>query len=307
MRNTTTERSGRRRSVRVAILLGALLAAWLLGSSLIAYRLTRRPRAWFPEPAPVVSWGPIEGVRLTTHDGQEIGGWFVDRATDAPSVVVLHGNKGSRRNSIARGEFLASAGCAVLMISLRSHGDSTGDFNDFGLGARHDVVSAVEFLERRRPGRPIVVLGTSLGSAAAAFASDLLGDRVAGYILESPYADLKTAVWNRTDTYLPPVLSWIAYAGLRLTGPVFLPELDRIAPCQAAGAIPSRVPVLVIAGAVDTLARPEEARALHARVADHGRLVFFPKAGHNNLFASDPGHYREVVLDFCEALRAGPG
>jgi len=32
------------------------------------------------------------------------------------------------------------------MISLRAHGDSTGDFNDVGYSARHDVVVAVEFL-----------------------------------------------------------------------------------------------------------------------------------------------------------------
>jgi alpha-beta hydrolase superfamily lysophospholipase len=188
------------------------------------------------------------------------------------------------------------------MISLRAHGDSTGNVNDFGFSARHDVAAAVEFLEQRRPGRPIAVLGTSLGSAAALFAAEKLGGRVRGYILESPYKDLKTAVWNRTDTYLPPVLSGLAYAGLRLVGPVVLPNLDQIAPCQAIRSIPGDVPVLIIAGASDTLARPEEARMLFASVVNQGELVFFPGAGHNNLFASDPESYQKVVLRFCASL-----
>ena len=60
------------------------------------------------------------------------------------------------------------------------------------------MIAAVEFLERHRPGKPIVVLGASLGAAAAVFASGELAHRVQGYILESPYKDLKTAVRNRS-------------------------------------------------------------------------------------------------------------
>ena len=63
--------------------------------------------------------------------------------------------------------------------------------------------AAVEFLEKRRPGRPLIVSGNSMGSAAAVFAAKELGHRVQGYILESPYQDLKVAVWNRLDNSLP--------------------------------------------------------------------------------------------------------
>ena len=52
-----------------------------------------------------------------------------------------------------------------------------------------------------------------MGSAAAVFAAGELGHRVHGYILESPYQDLKVAVWNRVNVALPPVLSHAAYAG----------------------------------------------------------------------------------------------
>jgi hypothetical protein len=92
-----------------------------------------------------------------------------------------------------------------------------------------------------------VVLGTSLGSAAAVFAARELGERVQGYILESPYQDLKTAVWNRTEAYLPPVFAQVAYFGLRSVGPAFLPQLEEISLLRAIDGIPSRVPVLIIA------------------------------------------------------------
>ena len=43
-------------------------------------------------------------------------------------------------------QFLASHGYAALMVTLRAHGDSTGEYNDIGWGARADVWAAVDFL-----------------------------------------------------------------------------------------------------------------------------------------------------------------
>jgi alpha-beta hydrolase superfamily lysophospholipase len=212
--------------------------------------------------------------------------------------LILHGQGGKRWNSLRRGKLFWSHGCSVLMISHRAHGDSTGEFDDAGYSARRDVCAAVEFLERRRPGRPVIVDGNSLGSASAIFAADELGHRVAAYILECPYQDLKIAIWNRIDNQLPLGLSHLAYGGLRLVSPIVLPHLNEICPAKAIGAIPADVPVLILAGATDRLARPEEARALYDRVASHGRLVFVPGAGHGDLLGSAPEFYSRTVLEF---------
>ena len=242
--------------------------------------------------------GADRAQRIKTTDGEELGAWFVDGRDKAPSVLLLHGNNGNRGHALTAPKFLASHGCAALLITLRAHGDSTGSYNDIGWGARQDVWAAVDYLEKRRPGRPIIVSGNSLGSAAAAFAALELGHRAAGYILESPYQDLKVAVWNRTDVHLPPVLSSVAYAGLRTVGPIFLPHIEQISPQKAVRGIPEDVPVLILAGGADRLARAEEAKAIHGEVATHGKLVFFPRAGHGNLYHNDPELYERTVLEF---------
>jgi uncharacterized protein len=295
----------RQRLRRGAIVLGIVLLVWLLVSLTVAYRLTHRPRPRFEEPAPRIAWGQLEDHRIKTSDGEELGAWFLDGRDDSPSVLVIHGNKGSRLNSLGRAEIFTSTGCGVLMISLRAHGDSSGDHHDVGFSARQDVWAAVDFLEARRPGRPVVVMGTSMGAAAAVFAAGALGHRVQGYILESPYQDLKTAAWNRTDTYLPPMLSHAAYLGLRVVGPFFLPNLDEISPLKAIRGIPNDVPVLILAGDADRLARPAEAQALHRQVATHGRLVLFPGAGHHDLPGSAPNLFKQTLLEFCGEVK-GP-
>ncbi len=294
----------RQRLRRWATFATVCIVVWMAASFAVAYRLTRRPRPWFAEPAPSVEWGPLESVRIATSDGQTLGAWYAAGEDEAPSVLLLHGRGGSRGNCLSRAGILSEeAGCAVLLLSLRSHGDSTGHLNDIGYSARHDVVAAVEFLEQRRPGRPVVVLGVSMGAAAALFASEELGEKVQGYILDSPYRDLETAVWNRTKAYLPPVLDLIAYAGLRIAAPLVLPDFEAIAPVRAARGVPRSVPILILAGTDDPLARTEEALAIRDETSGHATVEIFPKAGHHGLVASDPDRYRRLVLDFCDQVR----
>jgi alpha-beta hydrolase superfamily lysophospholipase len=205
---------------------------------------------------------------------------------------------------LQRAQLLEAEGYSVLPITVRAHGDSTGDFNDLGYSARHDIVAAVEFLESRRPGRPIFLHGASLGVAAATFASGDLGSRVSGYILEAPYDHLKAAVRNRTSAALPTGLEWVAYKGLLIVSPMVLPDLDKISPLEAIGGVPDDVPVLLIAGRHDVKARPEQVGALFRRVRSHGRFVVFEGAGHLHFQEADPELYRSTVLTFLEEATA---
>ncbi len=288
----------RRRWIRWSILLAVLVPAWLLVSFVVARQLTRRPQPIFAQPAPSVSWAKFRSVQLDTTDGQKIGGWYAEGRPDAPSVVLIHGNRGHRGHMLSRAELLVSEGCAVLPISLRAHGDSSGEINDIGYSARYDVIAAVEFLERERPGRPILIHGASLGAAAATFAADELGDRVSGYLLEAPYLDLKVAVRNRTRNSLPIGLEWVAYQGLLTVAPYLLPEIDKISPRSAIVGIPDSVPVLLIIGRNDHLTTPEQAQVLFDQVRSHAKLIVFEKAGPLHYQETDPKLYRSEVQGF---------
>ena len=291
-----------KRALRLA---GVAIALWLLISLAVAYRLTHRSRRMFAEPAPTVGWGEFASHRLTTRDGQTIGAWLLQGRDDAPSVLLLHGNGGSRGQCLNIAEILAPQGCTVLLISLRAHGDSSGEFNDAGYSARLDVIAAIEFLERHRPGKPILVHGTSLGAAAAAFAAGDLGGRAHGYILECPYQDLKTAVWNRIENELPPILDWVAYQGLLSVAPLVLSDLEKISPLSAVAGVPEEIPVLILAGGRDRKFRLEEARAIHNRLRSHARLSIYEEADHLRLWDCEPARYRREVLEFLQEVEGG--
>lgn len=293
--------------MRWLIALGTLaVALWLLASYGAAYRLTRRAAPARPEPAPALAWGRIAPFRLATADGHELGAWFIDGRPDRPLVLFLHGNGGRRSASLAEAELVASTGCPVLMISLRAHGDSTGEVSDFGFGARRDAVAAVEWLRTQHPDRPVVVWGQSLGSAAAVFAAEELGARVNGYILECPYRDLRTATRNRTRAYLPPVLEYVAYAGFSAVAPLVVPNADDISPLRAAARIPPSARVLVLAGRADRRATPAEAAAIAGAVGARAELVVIEGGDHLRLAAAEPERYRKAVVGFLEGDGTAP-
>lgn len=276
-----------------------LVALWLGSSLVVAYMATRRGHPPFAESPPPLSWGRAESLRLTTSDGEELGAWFIPGRPDRPVVLLLHGHHGCRGNCLRQAEIFASAGCPTMLVSQRAHGDSSGDYNDVGYGSRRDVPAAVEWLEKNHAGRAIVIYGQSMGAASAVFAADQLGTRVRGYILESPYKDLRTAVWNRTAPL--PVFGVAAYWGLLAVSPLVLPDLDKMSPRDAAAHIPRTVPVLILAGTRDHLALPEEASAVHERVADHSQLIMI-NGTHGRLQDDDPSAYRDALVGFVEKI-----
>jgi uncharacterized protein len=291
----------RRAALRTARHLGGLalgvIVLWLGLCFLAAWLFTRRVEPLTPEPAPIVDWGTFETTRVRTSDGQDLGGWFVDGSLLAPSILILHGHGGNRGWCLPQAEIFARAGCSVFLISMRASGDSTGDSTDVGWSNRKDVVAAVDWLEKKRPGRPIHVMGMSMGAAAAIFAAKDLGTRVSGYIFESPYRDLRTAVKNRADIYLPDPLNKALYAGIMLSAPAFLEDVDLIAPVDAISGIPSSTPVTIIYGEDDNRARPEEAIALHDRIAAHCELVPIPGGRHWACRTAAPELYRRTLLE----------
>jgi pimeloyl-ACP methyl ester carboxylesterase len=289
---------------RLLLLSGFLLLLWLAAGALAAWKLARRLG-----PAVAVETKPdwpglsIEDHRIATPDGHQLGAWLVRGNSDRAAILLLHGNNASRSASRGIMQFLAERGHGVLAITFRAHGDSTGHVNDVGYSARHDVAAAVDFLRRELPDRKVVVVAQSLGAAAAIYAAGECAGKVDGYFFESPYLNLKTAVWNRCDNYLVPPFDYAAYLALRLWAPVFLPvDVDLLDTSKHVGDLPEYVPVVFLAGDDDRHARIEEVRALHGHIVSHARLVTVPGCAHTQILQNHPESYRQAVVELIDRI-----
>jgi uncharacterized protein len=286
-----------RKRLPIAVLL--LVAVWLVGSGVAVYAMTHRRHANRVETPP--PGAAFESLRLSTRDGEQLGAWFRPGEGDRPIVILLHGVGADRSAVLEPARIFGALGCGVLLVTQRGHGDSTGSYCDFGYSARHDLVAVVDWIESRCPHRKIVVWGTSMGAATACFAAEELGPRVHGYFLDCCYADIRTAARNRTRQALPPGVEWLAYESLNLWSPIFLPEIERIAPAKAN--FTAGVPVTVAAGGLDVKATPAESAAIAERIGPMAKLVVFEKGPHSNLIGSDPARYRAEIAELLERIR----
>ncbi|MBZ4422560.1 alpha/beta hydrolase [Myxococcus sp. RHSTA-1-4] len=286
----------------VRLTLTCLLLLGLGGAAtgaLTARSLTRRAAPRFPEPPPP-GW---EAVSLTSGDGTRLGGWLRRGDSGTPCVLALHGNGSSRTGLRHVLDVLSEDGTCVLALSLRAHGDSDGEVNDFGWSAARDVRAGIDFLQRELPERRRLVFGTSLGAAAALYAARDMGTRVDGYALESPYRDLRTAVRNRLRMRLGPAEP-LAFATLWPWGAVTLPvDPTLLRPVDAARSVPASVPVLLLAGERDAHALPEEVSDIAANVPGPVRLERFAGAVHGRLQSADPERYHALLRSFVAGRR----
>ncbi|HEX3313612.1 MAG TPA: alpha/beta fold hydrolase [Gemmataceae bacterium] len=289
-----------RKRLLIGGLFGALLAIlWFGGAGVAAFAITHRRHSDRFEIAPTEP--AFESLRISTRDGEELGAWYRPGDPDRAVVVLLHGVGANRSSVLEPARLFADRGCGTLLLTQRCHGDSTGSYCDFGYSARLDLVAAAGWIESNHPGRKIVVWGTSMGAATACFAAEELGPRVHGYFLDCCYADLETATRNRMHLILPPGIDWLAYRTLHLWSPIFLPNVERIAPAKAR--FPEGVPVVVAAGGLDRKATPAESAAIAEHIGAMAKLVLFEKGQHSHLIESDLVRYRAEVAEFLDRAR----
>jgi uncharacterized protein len=268
-------------------LVSGLILSWIVGGSLCA------PHN-HPVPAPANL--AVEPVSFPSNSGAIIHGWLVGSPTNRAVVILQHGIHASRVELVDRARFLSEAGYAVLMFDFQAHGESLGSHITFGYLESRDAQAAVAFAKSRFPGKPIGVIGLSLGGAAAALAEPPLD--VQALVFEMMYPTVVEATKDRIAMRLGP-------PG-RLLSPLLTAQLkwrigcttDDLRPIVSVAKLTA--PKLFIAGAEDRDTTLAESKDIFSRAAEPKTFAPFEGARHQDLLAFAPDQYKKVILDFLE-------
>jgi pimeloyl-ACP methyl ester carboxylesterase len=130
---------------------------------------------------------PYEDVAFPGPEGSTLRGWFVPVEGPAERAIVgLHGGGGDRRSWLSLVPALHAAGYPVLLYDARGHGASDGEPS---FSTWHDLVAALDWLERERGIGRAATLGSSLGASNAIVAA-ALDERIDAVVAQSGYCDL---------------------------------------------------------------------------------------------------------------------
>lgn len=290
-----------RRGRAILMLCGAAAASIAAVTYTVGWALSHPVPAHLGPPPPELGGASID---IPSRSGATIRGWLTHGEGDRGAILLLPGVRANRRSMLGRARFLHDAGYTVLSIDFQASGESAGEAITFGWRERFDVLAAVDRLRRDAPGRPIGIIGTSLGGAATLLAAPPL--EVQAIVLEAVYPSIDAAVENRlrlragaAGTLLAPLL--LAQLGPRLgVRPSDLRPIDHIASV--------RCPVFVVAGENDQHTTLADTQRLFAAAREPKTLWLIPGAAHIDYLQATGDDYRHRILAFIDgAFRARLG
>jgi alpha-beta hydrolase superfamily lysophospholipase len=266
-------------------LVSGLAVSWILGGELCAP--ANRPVA-------VPNDLPVEPVSFESGSGSTIHGWLVESPTNRAVVILQHGVRADRSTLVERARFLSQAGYAVLLFDFQASGESVGKVITFGFLESRDSQAAVAFVKKRFPGKPIGVIGISMGAAAAVLAEPPL--EIQALDLESMYPTLVEATRDRIEIRLGRLA--------RCLSPLLTCQVkfragcspDDLRPLDHVGKITT--PKLFLAGTADRETKFSEAQEIFNEAAEPKTFVPFTGARHEDLYHFAPEQYKNLILDF---------
>jgi pimeloyl-ACP methyl ester carboxylesterase len=225
-----------------------------------------------------------------------------------PPLVLLHGFPLDRSLWEAQAEALAATH-RVLAPDLRGHGDTPPSGVDYSMDALAEDVLAQ--LREKDINGPVALGGLSMGGYVALAIAARHPERIARLLLIATRAaaDTPEAAANRlrlaaeversgdirpvVEAFLPRVLAATTQAERPDLVTRVRRMMERASPAAVVGCLrgmaarPDRtallasldIPALVLAGAEDPIATPEEGQGI-ADALPRGRLVVIPRAGH---------------------------
>jgi fermentation-respiration switch protein FrsA (DUF1100 family) len=277
--------------------LGPRLVLAGLFAPLVPVIITLHPLHTVPKRTPASLGLAFEDVRFRTADGVELAGWVVPHARARGTVIFCHGHGRNRGHQAVLLPTVHDLRLNVLAFDFRGHGDSAGDTSTFGHAEVADLVAAGDYVRRRFPGRPLFLVGVSLGAAVSVQAFPRMPD-VRGVWVEACFCHLSHAIRSELD-WVPaclrgPLLS--LYNGLAWVDCGFWPR--RIKPVDCLRQV--GVPIHFVHGRRDALVPFSEGEALYAACAGPKWHWWVENARHYDVRQRHREEYLQRLRAFLE-------
>ncbi len=303
----------RNKAIAYSILLGLIgFGGFFMVENVFPYmgirpwRMVPAENKWrFPQGYKAEDFGlAARKIAVQSPDSLRLQALFVPSKLDTTYAIVvqLHGISNCKETNFPRAKILAESGYASLLLDLRGHGESQGEYCTFGYKEKYDLKAVADTLSKIMPGCPLGVWGASLGGAIGLEAM-AVEPRYSFGIIESTFDEYpKVFAEYGADYMLGLRPQWLFDRVLRHSGKIADFDPYAVKPVEAAAKIDR--PVLFMHGDRDPRIPMSFNKRNFGAVKNDGKLwVTVPGGGHNNLWAVDGPHLQAVVESFLLARR----
>ena len=246
---------------------------------------------------------PFEQVYTTAKDGKRLAGRYYHIKDGAPLQIQVHGYKGSALRDFCGGNKLArKLGFNTLVVDQRGHAKSCGSTTTFGIKEQHDVLSWIDWCNKRfGSDTPIILAGISMGASTVLFATQLdLPKNVVGVIADCPFSSPKAIVTKVCKSMkVPPFFALpLLTVGARLFGNFHFGNHSVVKAVENA-----KIPALIVHGKDDDFVPAEMSQEIFENYAHADKtLHLFEGAGHGMSYIVDAKTYEQLTYDFVNRV-----
>lgn len=237
---------------------------------------------------------PYQTVKLGTERGLEA--WQLDAPENKGTVVIFHGYSANKSLFVPHAEIIQKMGWNVLLVDFYGCGGSEGYESTIGYKEAIDVKSAFDFVKAKSD-KPIVLYGSSMGSAAVMKAIADGTVQPAKVVLECPFGSMRSAVDMRVGVMGAPRIPFtdlfMFWGGVQNGFWAYGHNPDEYATHITQ-------PTLLLYGEKDNRVPRTETDQIFANLAGPKQLVTFPESGHESYLKLYTPEWTEAVRKFLE-------
>lgn len=240
-------------------------------------------------------------VSFKASDGENISAWYMPVINSKAVIILIHGltdKNGGKALMLPHADYLTKNGYSVLLLDLRSTGESSGNKVNLGIKEWKDVDTAYNYLKElpENKDKKIGYFGISMGAAIAIITAGKTyqGDFV---IASVPYASL-----NKLFSF--------QITKQHLFTPLFLPLIKLSAAIELGGHYSDfdpekliskiNIPVLIFAAKNDEDVDYKDAEYLYS-LANEPKIIWLADTSHD-IHQEKPEEFSKHVLDFLSNL-----
>ena len=230
--------------------------------------------------------------------GKFLRGWWVPYDEPKAVMICCHGFMMNRSELTPIAAKFKDLPMAFLFFDFPAHGGSQGRRSSFGLRERTAVQSAVALAKEKYPRAKILLIGSSMGAVASAFAASEDTTLADGLILDSCYDRLDQAIDGWWDFLGGKVLRFFLRPVVLMGWPLSGINPYSVVVSRKLGNV--KIPTLMLHGGADILAPLTSARRNFDALAGPKTMVEFPGRNHSEARWEDPEKYFAAIQTFLD-------
>ena len=246
---------------------------------------------------------PSEEITLDTGDNMHLKGVFHNSYPNSKKVIILHhGYTANRYVEYQYVPIFLQEGYNILVIDMRSHGESDGVYASYGYHESNDLDLWVEWIKRRKGvDASIGLFGQSMGAATVMLYGARHPDKIRFIIEDCGYTDAREIIkYQLKQAKIPKVPFYTIIR--RMAKRRFCLDIDSIIKEDELALC--NVPTLFIHGKEDKLVPFVMSESLYnKKQGELDQLYLVEGADHMMSCVTNKTVYQEKIHDFLKSLQ----